>query len=111
MKCSQKYLGEKCPGCWVAKTSDGTSVTFRPAGTASGKTLETTASVDVNNPTIRSLNISKSKSPEVLKLKFPEIKDGGSSSVSPWFLFLKFNYWYTEGKNENVRRGCISHTI
>jgi len=70
----KKYLGEKCPGCWVAKTSDGTSVTFRPAGTASGKTLETTASVDVNNPTIRSLNISKSKSPEVLKLKFPEIK-------------------------------------
>jgi len=72
MPVNKKYLDARCPGCWVAKTPDGTSVTFRPAGAASDKTLPTTASVDINNSAIRSNNVKSNGKEEHLKLKFPE---------------------------------------
>ncbi len=54
------------PGGFVALLPDGTYITFRPAGQAGPLTLDSTASVDVNSPTIRALNGNRS-----LKLKFP----------------------------------------
>jgi hypothetical protein len=60
-----------CPGCWKAQTTDGTFVIYRPASTASGKTSQTTASVDINiGSGGNALNNGS-----VLKLKFP--KAGG----------------------------------
>ncbi|MCZ8396222.1 hypothetical protein [Achromobacter ruhlandii] len=66
-----KLLLDDCPGCWVAKTADGTSVTYRPAGQASARTASTTATVEVNNDTINALNVDKKGNPHILKLKFP----------------------------------------
>lgn len=66
-----KFLLDNCPGCWVAKTADGTSVTYRPAGQASARTASTTATVEVNNDTINALNVDKKGNPHILKLKFP----------------------------------------
>jgi len=66
-----KFLLDDCPGCWVAKTADGTSVTYRPAGQASARTSSTTATVEVNNDTIKALNVGKNGKANVLKLKFP----------------------------------------
>jgi len=53
-------------GGFVAKMPDGAFVTFRPAGQAGPKTLDTTASVDINDPAINRLNGG-----QPLKLKFP----------------------------------------
>jgi len=62
-----------CDGCWRAQTTDGTWVTYRPAGQASSETLSTTATVEVNSKTTgNALNNGS-----VLKLKFP--LDGGGS--------------------------------
>jgi len=72
MPTNRKSLGKDFPRCWVAKTPNGTAVTYRPAGTASKKTLDSTASVDVNNETIKSLNRTQ-RSEEPLKLKFPKM--------------------------------------
>jgi hypothetical protein len=51
---------------WLAKLPDGTSVLYRPAGQAT-KTDPTTASVDINNPDIRTMNNG-----EPAKFKFPK---------------------------------------
>jgi filamentous hemagglutinin len=61
-------------GGWRAQTSDGTWVTYRPAGQASGKTLPTTASVDVNGPGVNLLNGGPNST---LKLKFPQTGSTG----------------------------------
>ncbi|MFY2006014.1 hemagglutinin repeat-containing protein [Achromobacter xylosoxidans] len=66
-----KLLLDNCPGCWVAKTADGTSVTYRPAGQASARTSSTTATVEVNNDAIKALNADKKGVGNILKLKFP----------------------------------------
>ncbi|MBB5866586.1 VENN motif pre-toxin domain-containing protein, partial [Xanthomonas sp. 3058] len=55
-------------GSWRAKTPDGTWVTYRPAGIASDKTLQTTASLDING---KSVNLANGGEHNVLKLKFP----------------------------------------
>jgi filamentous hemagglutinin len=60
-----------CDGCWYARSNDGTVVTYRPAGQASEKTLSTTATVDINSPSVNHLNASKNGDPQYLKLKFP----------------------------------------
>jgi len=73
MPTNRKSLGKDCIGCWVARTPDGTAVTYRPAGTASKKTLETTTSVDMNNNEIKNINKDSSGNPSHLKLKFPEL--------------------------------------
>jgi hypothetical protein len=52
---------------FFAKLPDGAFVTYRPAGAAGPKTPDTTATVEVNDPTINPMNGS-----EVLKLKFPK---------------------------------------
>ncbi|WP_241068508.1 hemagglutinin repeat-containing protein [Achromobacter insuavis] len=54
------------PGSWVAILPDGTAVTFRPAGQASSATADTTATVEVNNKSIREINLGKHA-----KFKFP----------------------------------------
>ncbi len=54
------------PGSWVAILPDGTAVTFRPAGQASSATSDTTATVEVNNKSIRDINLGKHA-----KFKFP----------------------------------------
>ena len=54
------------PGSWVAILPDGTAVTFRPAGQASSTTADTTATVEVNNKSIREINLGKHA-----KFKFP----------------------------------------
>lgn len=57
-----------CNGCWSATNEDGVSVTYRPASTASGRTANTTASVDINfKPTGNAINGG-----EIVKLKFPQ---------------------------------------
>jgi filamentous hemagglutinin len=61
---SQKPLGD---GGFIAELSDGSFVTFRPAGQASDKTEPTTATVDINDTKIKQLNGGR-----VLKLKFPK---------------------------------------
>lgn len=60
-----------CPGCWLARPADGTYVTYRPAGNASGNTLSNTATVEFNNPA--TINMVNGGDREVLKLKFPEV--------------------------------------
>jgi filamentous hemagglutinin len=55
-------------GGWVAKLPDGTFVTYRPAGQASSRTADTTASVDVNSPAINAINNNKPA-----KFKFPKL--------------------------------------
>jgi filamentous hemagglutinin len=60
-----------CDGCWRAQTSDGTWVTYRPAGQASADTLPTTATVEVNGAAINGLNASSKGKATILKLKFP----------------------------------------
>jgi len=58
-----------CPGCWKAKAADGkTIVTYRPAGNGSFRTPNDMATVEVNNPDIRSLTGNK----KPLKIKFPK---------------------------------------
>lgn len=64
-------LGATCVGCWRAQTPDGSWVTYRPAGQASGLTSLTTATVEVNSPGIRILNVNSAGSAKSLKLKFP----------------------------------------
>ncbi len=54
-------------GGFIAKMPDGSFIIFRPAGQASAKTEPTTASVDINDPTVKQLNGGA-----VLKLKFPK---------------------------------------
>jgi hypothetical protein len=54
------------PGSFIAAMPDGTSITFRPAGGASWRTLDSTANVDINSLPINALNGDRS-----LKLKFP----------------------------------------
>jgi len=57
-----------CNGCWSATNADGVAVTYRPASTASGRTADTTASVNINfKPTGNAINGG-----EVVKLKFPQ---------------------------------------
>jgi filamentous hemagglutinin len=53
-------------GSFVAAMPDGAFITFRPAGQASRLTLDSTASVDINEATINALNGG-----DPLKLKFP----------------------------------------
>ena len=53
-------------GGFVAKMSERSAITFRPARQASRKTPSTTASVDINDPMINQLNGG-----QPLKLKFP----------------------------------------
>ncbi|CUI92442.1 Filamentous hemagglutinin [Achromobacter xylosoxidans] len=66
-----KLLLDNCPGCWVAETADGTSVTYRPAGQAGARTSSTTATVEINNDAIKALNTDKKGAGNILKLKFP----------------------------------------
>ena len=66
----EKLYGGKCVGCWKAQMPDGTFVVYRPAGNAS-MTKGTTASVDINNPTLNNLNINLKGKPTELKFKFP----------------------------------------
>ena len=49
----------------VIKLADGTYITYRPPGVSGSDTLPTTATVDINNPQINSMNNGKT-----LKLKF-----------------------------------------
>ena len=57
-----------CPGCWIAQASDKTWVVYRPAGSASSATLPTTATVELNNRTLK------------IKLKFPLKGKTGAAS-------------------------------
>lgn len=57
----------KCIGCWNAQKSDGTWVTYRPAGQASDKTDVSTATVELNSKEMKNINGNN-----VLKLKFPK---------------------------------------
>ena len=54
-------------GSWVAIMPDGTAVTYMPAGQASSSTAGTTATVEVNNASVRKLNSGKHA-----KFKFPD---------------------------------------
>jgi hypothetical protein len=63
-----KINGGNCNGCWIAKAPDGSYVTYRPAGTASGDTLSTTATVELNIPRLAQANGGK----RMIKLKFPK---------------------------------------
>lgn len=53
-------------GSFVVTMPDGTFITFRPAGQAGPRTLDSTASVDINSPAINPLTGGAT-----LKLKFP----------------------------------------
>lgn len=55
------------PGAIVFEMADGTFITYRPAGLSSALTPSTMATVQINNPVIRSLNGG-----DTLKLKFPQ---------------------------------------
>ncbi|WP_236699204.1 VENN motif pre-toxin domain-containing protein, partial [Xanthomonas sp. Leaf148] len=55
-------------GSWRAMTPDGSWVTYRPAGIASDRTLQTTASLEING---KSVNLANGGERNVLKLKFP----------------------------------------
>jgi filamentous hemagglutinin len=59
--------GDLRPGMFIATMPDGASITFRPAGQASSRTLDTTANVDINDSEINALNGGAR-----LKLKFPK---------------------------------------
>ncbi|WP_218831267.1 hypothetical protein, partial [Acetobacter fabarum] len=52
---------------WYATFSDGTAVTYRPAGAASFRTSDSMATVEIKRDSINSLNGTN-----VLKLKFPK---------------------------------------
>ena len=54
------------PGAFVVTMPDGTFITFRPAGQAGPRTLDSTANVDINSPSIRALTGGAA-----LKLKLP----------------------------------------
>ncbi|APH55058.1 Hemolysin [Granulibacter bethesdensis] len=54
------------PGAWIAEFSDGSWITFRPAGQAGRETLPTTATVEINDPIVKKINRNN-----ILKLKFP----------------------------------------
>jgi filamentous hemagglutinin len=58
--------GNLPPGSFVVAMPDGTFITFRPAGQAGSRTVDSTANVDINDPTINALNGGPR-----LKLKFP----------------------------------------
>jgi hypothetical protein len=60
---SQEPVGD---GGFIVELSDGSFITFRPAGQASDKTEPTTATVDINDTKINQLNGGRA-----LKLKFP----------------------------------------
>ncbi|WP_260300894.1 hemagglutinin repeat-containing protein [Xanthomonas arboricola] len=60
--------GGNCDGCWVAKAPDGSYVTYRPAGKASGDTIGTTATVELNMPELAQINGGN----KMIKLKFPK---------------------------------------
>lgn len=53
-------------GSWAATMPDGTAITYRPAGQASLLTDSGTATVEINNPSVKSINNGK-----VAKFKFP----------------------------------------
>jgi len=53
-------------GSWVAIMPDGTAITYRPAGQASAHTDPGTATVEINNPAVKSINNGN-----VAKFKFP----------------------------------------
>ncbi|MBN8753338.1 hypothetical protein, partial [Variovorax sp.] len=53
-------------GGWLAKIPDGTAILYRPAGQAT-KTSPSTASVDINSPSVRDINRN-----EPAKFKFPK---------------------------------------
>jgi filamentous hemagglutinin len=53
-------------GSWVAIMPDGTAITYRPAGQASALTDPGTATVEINSPSVRSINNG-----DVAKFKFP----------------------------------------
>lgn len=53
-------------GGWLAKMPDGTAILYRPAGQAK-KTSPSTASVDINSPSVRDINRN-----EPAKFKFPK---------------------------------------
>lgn len=63
-------------GAWRAKTSDGNWITYRPAGVASAKTQQTTASLEING---KSVNVANGGENNVLKIKFPLIGNTGPS--------------------------------
>jgi hypothetical protein len=63
---STRPVGED--GSFVVKLPDGATITYRPAGQASWRTLSTTASVDVNDAVVNALNGGKR-----LKLTFPKL--------------------------------------
>lgn len=46
--------------------SDGTAITYRPAGQASAATAETTATVEINSAAVKNINNGN-----VAKFKFP----------------------------------------
>ncbi|MGB8842193.1 MAG: hypothetical protein WCC64_14125 [Aliidongia sp.] len=54
-------------GSWVAILSDGTAITYRPAGQASGATDDRTATVEINNMAVKEVNGGR-----VAKFKFPK---------------------------------------
>ena len=58
-------------GHMASQTPDGSWVTYRPAGQASGLTSPPTATVEVNSPGIRILNVNSAGSAKPLKLKSP----------------------------------------
>jgi len=59
---------KNCASCWKAKTSDGTTVIYRPAGSASFRTPNDMTTVEVNNPNI----VSVTGNNKPLKIKFPK---------------------------------------
>jgi len=73
-KINKQPLGDNCIGCWKAKRSDGTWVSYRPAGRASHRTPADMASVGISsNPKIDAVNISSGGKIKTLKLKFPSL--------------------------------------
>ncbi len=61
----ERMFGNNCPGCWIGEASDGTNITYRPAGSSTGS-LPTTATVEVKSATILATTGKK-----VAKFKFP----------------------------------------
>ena len=55
-KITDNVTGE---GSWVAIIPDGTAITYRPAGQSSSDTANTTATVEINNSSIRKINSGK----------------------------------------------------
>lgn len=56
----------RAPKSEPASEPDGSAVTYRPAGQASSKTADDTATVEVNNPAVKAINRG-----EIAKFKFP----------------------------------------